>query len=158
MYLNLYNLDFLLEWGDKPVDLAARKKWGSLERSLKVRNLFEKQTGRMMCQIIWVTILTAIVIACGFILAKQGKIKCAPDGSRWRYSSPKFGFLFLTFILFVCYQATAVLRFVFVKFVENRGITGELKGYLFGDLCLSFCNKEDFESDDSEIESNQKER
>ena len=115
VYMNLYALDFLIEW-EAPVDLAARKKFGSLERTIKIQKLFTSQTRRMYCHIGLTTSLTIILVAIGFIYVKKtGHVTCSSDGKSWLFADMQLSMWFYAAILFISLINSAVLRVAFIK-------------------------------------------
>lgn len=76
VYLNMYNLDFLLDW-EPPVDQETRKKYGSAERVEKVQKVFASQSRRITCQMSWVFLMSVGTIVAGFVLSRfYHAIKC----------------------------------------------------------------------------------
>jgi len=152
IHMNLYALDFLIEW-KAPDDLTARKKFGSLERTIKVQRVFLSQTRRMYCQLAWTTALATVLIAAGFIyVAKTRKLTCGPDGLAWMFKDMRLSMWFYASILIVALMNSAVLRVVFVKTDNTPSCWSWVKGYFIGDLVVHFTAGDRFESDDSDFE------
>ena len=86
LYINLYQLDFLIDW-EPCQDHEGRKKYGSKSRVEKIKNIFLQQTKRLMCQVIWVFLLTATLVILGFVGAKTGYIGCSSDGKKWQFKN-----------------------------------------------------------------------
>jgi hypothetical protein len=152
IHMNLYALDFLVEW-EAPADAAARKKYGSFERAKKVQTVFQAQTRRIYCQLAWTSALTIALVTTGFIyVQKTGHVSCSPDGSSWRFADMQFSMWFYAAILFVTYVNSCVLRVAFVKRAGTPSLWSWIKGIVFGDIIVHFSKDERFESDDSDAE------
>lgn len=82
LYINLYQLDFLIDW-EPPTDHEGRKKYGSKSRVEKIKKIFEFKTKRIMCQVIWIFLLTSSLVILGFLGAKTGQIGCGEGGKKW---------------------------------------------------------------------------
>jgi len=118
VYLNMHNLDFLLDW-EPPTDKETRKKFGSAERVEKIQKVFLSQSRRMTCQLIWIFLLTAGTVIAGFVLSRlRGAFVCDQATQSWTFKSETLGVWFYTFILITCYMSCAVLRVTFVKQIK----------------------------------------
>ena len=85
LYINLYQLDFLIDW-EPCQDHEGRKKYGSKSRVEKIKNVFQSQTRRLMCQVIWVFLLTATLVILGYVGAKTENIGCGTN-NKWQFKN-----------------------------------------------------------------------
>jgi hypothetical protein len=104
----------------------------------------------MMCQVIWVFILSTTLVLLGFIASQKGIIGCGPNGTAWRFKNQRFAIGFHALFTLVAYSCFAVLRVAFIKTTKPNPSAKEVKRFLFGDLGAHFSRGEKFESDDSD--------